>query len=714
MVRQVDFDNNVTALYDAIGKSDWDAASHACRRNPIEAETWVVRRDGEPKKGADNEDDNVAASDDNILWRFLPLHSACARRPPSSFLRDLLEAYPEAASMKDESGMYPLHYACGNRASKHVIKQLIEYFPRAVSETDPQGMLPLHYIAQWGPSEDGIVESLLEVFAKAVVVLNEEQMTPLDLCREGNFDGWQEVLDLMKSVVKMKKKKSKRDSGSIGGGSYTIANRLAVSAPREIEKEDEDDLSVSSTIDIEKSIKSARSSSKVRRDRSSSSRPLHTEKRFDSRDERPSSRSQRELPSSRSGHSRLGRERPLSHNRVERAARKHFDSRDEISSSSLHEERSSALPPGQSSSRIPTEKKVTNDVASREEISSLGRRQYDNHTAARNAHSLESIDLNRPSGERPQSISCSLVSPRYHDLKTPRSSGRGPGFRSVDFDFEKDSTIRSQESRSFESNNKYGSSHVSHLSQENEAQRQVMNQLSQEKEAQRQLINQLLEEKEAQQQIINQLSQEKDAQQQLLNHLTQEREAQQQLMNQISQEKEDAKYQASALQNENTELRAKVADFEAIQNENIQLRAKLTNYDTIQNENGQLHAKLVNHDAVQDENAKLHAQLAKLQDIQSELSGAVDVADRRESARVQASTDRRKRLLEMLAMEEKHDQDEKTNFLFQGDTLGRAFGQQIRSIDGVRKEMQHLTTGDRIIHQCNNNISGYRMNGAFE
>ena len=49
-------------------------------------------------------------------------------------------------------------------------------------------------------------------------------------------------------------------------------------------------------------------------------------------------------------------------------------------------------------------------------------------------------------------------------------------------------------------------------------------------------------------------------------------------------------------------------------------------------------------------------------------------------------------LLEMLDTEEK--QDQASNFLYKGETLGRAFGQQIRTIDGVRREMvEHLMIG---------------------
>ena len=164
------------ALYDAIGKSDWDEATLACRRDPIEAQTWVRREES----------------------RFLPLHSACARQPPASFVFDLIEAYPEAVQAKDDSGMLPLHYACGNRASKSVIELLLSPYPHAAQETDPQGMLPLHYIAQWGPSEDGVVEMLMNVFAEGALMLNFEGKSPLELCQQANYDGWEKIYALMK------------------------------------------------------------------------------------------------------------------------------------------------------------------------------------------------------------------------------------------------------------------------------------------------------------------------------------------------------------------------------------------------------------------------------------------------------------------------------------------------------------------------------------
>ncbi len=88
---EVDYESDVTALYNAISNSQWNAALEALMANPREARTWVVRYKEDDTKG--------------VMWRFLPIHSACARQPPQSVIRSLLEAYPEGAANCDDQGM---------------------------------------------------------------------------------------------------------------------------------------------------------------------------------------------------------------------------------------------------------------------------------------------------------------------------------------------------------------------------------------------------------------------------------------------------------------------------------------------------------------------------------------------------------------------------------------------------------------------------------
>lgn len=156
----VDYDTNVTPLYEAIGNSDWDRATKICegilsnqkdgRRNDVA--TWVVRYNN---------------NNGSILWRFLPIHSTCALSPPHTFLRLLIQLHPASVRTRDHQGLLPLHYACGARCSRECIYTLLMSFPQGSMVGDPRGMLPLHYLGQWGPNGgnggngSGIVEMML-------------------------------------------------------------------------------------------------------------------------------------------------------------------------------------------------------------------------------------------------------------------------------------------------------------------------------------------------------------------------------------------------------------------------------------------------------------------------------------------------------------------------------------------------------------------------
>mmetsp|Transcript_15846 Transcript_15846/g.36520 ORF Transcript_15846/g.36520 Transcript_15846/m.36520 type:complete len:406 (-) Transcript_15846:165-1382(-) len=170
---EVDFHENITDLYKAITESDWDEAIRAVKKNPDEAKTWVVRK---------HEDDPT-----KNMWRFLPIHSACARQPPASVIKALLAAYPSGARSVDDQGMYALHYAAGNQASREVIRALLMAFPDAAKLTDPRGMLPIHYIACWGPSSISVVDMILVANRNISDCKDEDGNTPSDLAKDGDY-----------------------------------------------------------------------------------------------------------------------------------------------------------------------------------------------------------------------------------------------------------------------------------------------------------------------------------------------------------------------------------------------------------------------------------------------------------------------------------------------------------------------------------------------
>jgi hypothetical protein len=208
---EVDYDKNLTELYQAITDQKWDRAVQVCRSDPVQAATWVVRH---------------YEDDDEIMWRFLPIHSACARQPPAYVVQALLKAYPDGAKCVDDQGMYALHYACGNQASRDVVRLLLVNFPEAATLADPRGMLPIHYLACWGPSSVAVVDMLLVAHSDVVNVRDEEGNTPLDLAKEGDYPDRDAVVA---SLKKWQKNEGTKRVGSGGHGGNTAPSASTIS-----------------------------------------------------------------------------------------------------------------------------------------------------------------------------------------------------------------------------------------------------------------------------------------------------------------------------------------------------------------------------------------------------------------------------------------------------------------------------------------------------
>ncbi len=180
---EVDYDNNVTDLYKYVSNCQWADALKTINENPVEAKTWVVRYHEDATQG--------------MMWRFLPLHSACARQPPLEIVNALINIYPEGAQAPDDQGKYALHYACGNQASKRVIEVLIDAYPTAARTSDPEGKLPLHWMAISGPSDIGALEPVITASGKLYQIVDDEGWTPLDYAKSGEYFGRGEVVELL-------------------------------------------------------------------------------------------------------------------------------------------------------------------------------------------------------------------------------------------------------------------------------------------------------------------------------------------------------------------------------------------------------------------------------------------------------------------------------------------------------------------------------------
>ena len=129
---EVDYDEGATDLYKKIEGKDWDGAMARLETHPLEAKTWISRREhSDPRK---------------IRWRLLPIHATCIFRSPLALMEALIKANPDGPQMKDDQGMLPVHLACRNGASKGVVLTLLNAFPESVQVKDRKGRIPLSLV----------------------------------------------------------------------------------------------------------------------------------------------------------------------------------------------------------------------------------------------------------------------------------------------------------------------------------------------------------------------------------------------------------------------------------------------------------------------------------------------------------------------------------------------------------------------------------------
>ena len=188
---EVDYDLNPTDLYTCICACAWNEALVALEKNPIEAMTWVVKRD--------------PCSDDDDAVRFLPLHSACARQPPLDIIISLLTVYSEASSIIDDNGMYPLHYACANQASAEVIELLLLHNPDAnTCRVEMNGALPIHLSAQWGVNTPSVIEVLLHYNKSLACARDNDGLSPLELAMNADeYEYKEDVIEILHTTFEV-------------------------------------------------------------------------------------------------------------------------------------------------------------------------------------------------------------------------------------------------------------------------------------------------------------------------------------------------------------------------------------------------------------------------------------------------------------------------------------------------------------------------------
>lgn len=166
----------------AICSRDWDLAAELAIERKEEAGRWISEVipyfSGRSRRRV-----------------FLPIHAACALKPPDWFVSILLRSHPNGASAVDSEGMTPLHHACANRASGSSIQVLIAAYPYSPCKRDNTKRLPIHYVAMVGPSDSAIVDVLLTYNNKIADAEDIEGRTPHQYAKYSTYAERDKVID---------------------------------------------------------------------------------------------------------------------------------------------------------------------------------------------------------------------------------------------------------------------------------------------------------------------------------------------------------------------------------------------------------------------------------------------------------------------------------------------------------------------------------------
>eukprot|EP00979_Chaetoceros_neogracilis_P017059 scaffold10175_cov268-Chaetoceros_neogracile.AAC.15 len=114
---KVDYNSSMAQLYRAIDTKSLEDASKWIRNDPGMAKSWVYRR---------NKNTN------EIMWNFLPLHSACFAHAPIAVVKELIRVHPQSVYITAPGDKLPIHIACETAASPDVVTCLVSAYPEAL------------------------------------------------------------------------------------------------------------------------------------------------------------------------------------------------------------------------------------------------------------------------------------------------------------------------------------------------------------------------------------------------------------------------------------------------------------------------------------------------------------------------------------------------------------------------------------------------------
>ena len=134
---EADYDTKPSVLIKMIEKKMWKQAITRCADYPEEASTWMCRLQEVKAAGATNKE---------VRWKILPIHSAIVLHSPVELIESLVDAYPQGLRKGDDRDMLPLHMAFRLGASPETTAVLVDAYPDALKKRDSKGHTPLHIL----------------------------------------------------------------------------------------------------------------------------------------------------------------------------------------------------------------------------------------------------------------------------------------------------------------------------------------------------------------------------------------------------------------------------------------------------------------------------------------------------------------------------------------------------------------------------------------
>ena len=121
-----------------------------------------------------------------LVMTWTELHDACVHQELSLVIQ-LAKLHADQANEVDDHGLTPLHLLIVGSPSVDAVKELLQAFPMAASQRDVHGDTPLHLAAGCPDMTEEIVKLLLDAYPPAVSLKNREGLMPLHMaCRYAN------------------------------------------------------------------------------------------------------------------------------------------------------------------------------------------------------------------------------------------------------------------------------------------------------------------------------------------------------------------------------------------------------------------------------------------------------------------------------------------------------------------------------------------------